>query len=318
MMGRFWRILRAPAGVLCLLLLAAPLSAQDLDPRAYANVPVNSTFLVTGFALSHGGVVTDPTLPVTDIDATIETPSFAVARSFSLFGKTAQACEYVSLVSLAVIATVIFLQILLRNFASLAYAGIEEVARLAHISLVFLLVPLLFREGLHIKIDLLTQYASPRVKQSLDAFAALLTAVAVTTAGSIGFIAPGRQAQFNVAIRTLLLDHATGQCEYGVGTLRLRSERPLLRSGCSGTLGISATSFSRIATLRRSAAIELGLVVPPIRVRDNVQLGTEGYAVKVKGVEVARGMVRVGRYLAINAARVASAPSRGPSSQQRC
>ena len=99
------------------------------------------------------------------------------APRVSLIGKTAQACEYVSLVSLAVIATLIFLQILLRNFASLAYAGIEEVARLAHISLVFLLVPLLFREGLHVNIDLLTQYAGPRLKRVLDAFAALLTAV---------------------------------------------------------------------------------------------------------------------------------------------
>ncbi|MBP1778993.1 MAG: hypothetical protein H6Q86_5004, partial [candidate division NC10 bacterium] len=53
--------LRCGAGVLCLLLLAAPLSAQDLDPRAYANVPVNATFLITGFSLSHGGVLTDPT-----------------------------------------------------------------------------------------------------------------------------------------------------------------------------------------------------------------------------------------------------------------
>ena len=35
--------------------------------------------------------------------------------------------------------------------------------------------------------------------------------------GSIGFVAPGRRAQFNVAIRTLLLEHASGQCEYGVG-----------------------------------------------------------------------------------------------------
>jgi hypothetical protein len=76
---------------LCLLLLAAPLSAQDLDPRAYANVPVNATFLVTGFAVSHGGIVSDPALPVTDINATVETPSLGVARSFSLFGKTAQA-----------------------------------------------------------------------------------------------------------------------------------------------------------------------------------------------------------------------------------
>ena len=35
--------------------------------------------------------------------------------------------------------------------------------------------------------------------------------------GTIGFIAPGRRAQFNVAIRTLLVDHAGGQGEYGVG-----------------------------------------------------------------------------------------------------
>jgi len=95
----------------------------------------------------------------------------------SLIGKTAQACEYVSLICLALIASLIFIQILLRNFASMAYAGIEEVARFAHINLVFLLIPLLFREGLHVNIDLLTQKAGPRLKRVLDGFAALLTAV---------------------------------------------------------------------------------------------------------------------------------------------
>jgi len=78
------------AALLCLLLFAAPLSAQDLDPRAYAHVPVNGTFLVTGFSVSHGGIVTDPSLPLTDINATVEAPSIGIARSFSLFGKTAQ------------------------------------------------------------------------------------------------------------------------------------------------------------------------------------------------------------------------------------
>ncbi len=82
--------LRSAAGALGLL-LAAPLSAQDLNPRAYAAVPVNGTFLVWGFSVSHGGVVTDPTLPLTDINATVGTPSIGVARSFNLFGKTAQA-----------------------------------------------------------------------------------------------------------------------------------------------------------------------------------------------------------------------------------
>jgi hypothetical protein len=67
------------------------LSAQELDPRAYARAPVDSTFLIAGLAVSHGGVLTDPTLPITDIKAAIELPSLGIARSFSLFGMTAQA-----------------------------------------------------------------------------------------------------------------------------------------------------------------------------------------------------------------------------------
>ncbi len=63
------RVLRAGVGMATVLLVAVPLAAQDLDPRSYAHAPVNGTFLVGGFGLSHGGVVTDPTLPVTDINA---------------------------------------------------------------------------------------------------------------------------------------------------------------------------------------------------------------------------------------------------------
>jgi hypothetical protein len=39
--------------LLCLLLLAVPLSAQDLDARAYARAPVKATFLIGGFSVSH-------------------------------------------------------------------------------------------------------------------------------------------------------------------------------------------------------------------------------------------------------------------------
>jgi hypothetical protein len=81
----------AAAGVLCLSLFTAPLAAQDLDPRAYVHVPVNGWFFVGGFAWSEGGVLTDPALAITDMQATVETPSVGVGRSFSLFGKTAQA-----------------------------------------------------------------------------------------------------------------------------------------------------------------------------------------------------------------------------------
>jgi hypothetical protein len=73
------------------LLAAVPASAQDLDPRAYARAPINSTVAITGFAFSSGSVLTDPTLPVQNVQANISTPSVGVARVFNLFGKTAQA-----------------------------------------------------------------------------------------------------------------------------------------------------------------------------------------------------------------------------------
>src|SRR5689334_2482431 len=67
-LGRLLARLRCAGGrLLCLLIIAAPVSAQDLDPRAYANVPADVTLLISGFAVSHGDVLTDPTLPLRDV-----------------------------------------------------------------------------------------------------------------------------------------------------------------------------------------------------------------------------------------------------------
>jgi hypothetical protein len=76
--------------VISLFLLAEKSRAQDLDPRAYARIPVNITAVVAGFGYSQGGIVTDATLPLEDLEAKIGSPSLAVVRSFSLLGKTAQ------------------------------------------------------------------------------------------------------------------------------------------------------------------------------------------------------------------------------------
>jgi flagellar biosynthesis protein FlhA len=43
----------------------------------------------------------------------------------------------------------------------------------------------------------------------------------------------------------------------------------------------------RVGILRKQLAVELGIVVPPVRVRDNIQLGAHEYAVKVRGIRVA-------------------------------
>jgi flagellar biosynthesis protein FlhA len=58
--------------------------------------------------------------------------------------------------------------------------------------------------------------------------------------------------------------------------------------------------LDRITMIRRQIALDLGLVVPPIRIRDNMQLGSESYALKIRGTEVARGQLMAGRFLAIN------------------
>jgi hypothetical protein len=93
-MERGVKRLRSALGVLCLLIFAGPVSAQDLDPRAYARIPVDATLFVAGFVYSHGGVVTDPSSPVQDLHATVETPMLGIGRTFSLFGQTAQAFAF--------------------------------------------------------------------------------------------------------------------------------------------------------------------------------------------------------------------------------
>lgn len=80
----------ACSGAALWLALASLAPAQDLDPRAYIHVPKDSTFLVWGFGASDGAIVSDPALPITDIQATVLTPSLGAGHSFSLFGRTAQ------------------------------------------------------------------------------------------------------------------------------------------------------------------------------------------------------------------------------------
>lgn len=58
--------------------------------------------------------------------------------------------------------------------------------------------------------------------------------------------------------------------------------------------------LERVTMVRRQVAIDLGLVLPHIRIRDNIQLRPSGYAIKIRGVEVARGEVMMGYYLAMN------------------
>ena len=74
-------------GAACLLASTAP-PAQELEPRAYANLPIGLNFLAVGYAYSRGGLATDPSLPVEDAHLKINTGLLAYVRSLDFWGRS--------------------------------------------------------------------------------------------------------------------------------------------------------------------------------------------------------------------------------------
>jgi flagellar biosynthesis protein FlhA len=69
---------------------------------------------------------------------------------------------------------------------------------------------------------------------------------------------------------------------------------PLVDGGAGGSL------LARVGAVRRQVAAELGAVIPPVRIHDDLALGSHEYALKVRGNEVARGSVMAGHQLALD------------------
>jgi flagellar biosynthesis protein FlhA len=61
-----------------------------------------------------------------------------------------------------------------------------------------------------------------------------------------------------------------------------------------------AELLERVHRIRRESALDLGLVIPRIRIVDNMRLEPSEYCFKIKGVDVGRGKIRMGYYMCIN------------------
>jgi flagellar biosynthesis protein FlhA len=72
---------------------------------------------------------------------------------------------------------------------------------------------------------------------------------------------------------------------------------PLVDSG-------KAELLNKIKTIRRQLAHELGFVIPPVHIKDNLQLRPHEYSFLMRGIEVGRGEVMMGHYLAVSSAKV--------------
>lgn len=63
--------------------------------------------------------------------------------------------------------------------------------------------------------------------------------------------------------------------------------------------GASDDLLARVRSLRHKIAMELGIVIPPVRTRDNVELPPANYAIRIAGVEAGRGTAPSGKLLAL-------------------
>ncbi len=78
------------------------------------------------------------------------------------------------------------------------------------------------------------------------------------------------------------------ELEFGYGII------PLADANQGGDL------LDRVVMIRRHVALELGAVVPIIRLRDNIQLNPNQYIIKIKGVQVSEGEILFDHYMAMN------------------
>jgi flagellar biosynthesis protein FlhA len=72
-----------------------------------------------------------------------------------------------------------------------------------------------------------------------------------------------------------------------------------------------AELLERVQGVRRQSALDLGLVIPKVRIIDNMVLEPSEYCFKIKGVDVGRGKIRMGYYLCIKAGAVTEELSGG-------
>jgi flagellar biosynthesis protein FlhA len=61
-----------------------------------------------------------------------------------------------------------------------------------------------------------------------------------------------------------------------------------------------AELLERVQRVRREMGVKLGIVIPKVRIQDNMRLDPVEYSIKIKGQEIARGKLRMGAYLCMN------------------
>ncbi len=127
------------------------------------------------------------------------------------------------------------------------------------------------------------------LRKSEGGIAAFMTAP-VAAGGAVGELPAAKEDTTAAPRDEVMKELPIDPLELGIGFGLV----PMVDRGSGGTL------VRRISLIRRQIAGELGMVIPPVRIHDEVDLDSHEYVCKVRGTEVARGRVMAGHKLAMD------------------
>lgn len=74
----------------CILIYNSDSFTQEIEPRAYSNLPVNSNFAVLNYNFTNGNIISDPAAPIKELELSANNIILGYVRTFSLFGNLAR------------------------------------------------------------------------------------------------------------------------------------------------------------------------------------------------------------------------------------
>jgi hypothetical protein len=83
------RSMKILCGLTAVLVSVGSANGQELEPRAYSPSPSGTSFLVVSATRSSGGVFTDASAPLTDVDAEVGILGLSIGHTFALLGRSA-------------------------------------------------------------------------------------------------------------------------------------------------------------------------------------------------------------------------------------
>jgi flagellar biosynthesis protein FlhA len=141
-------------------------------------------------------------------------------------------------------------------------------------------------------------------------------------AGTLGFIAftlaqAAKERARNDAIDVKTKDGASSTPEKTTSFLKIDSLAIEIGYGLITLVDVQQGGdfLNRIRSIRKQIAQDMGVIVPPVNITDNLKLGPRQYSILLKGVEIARGELAADKFLAINPGNVTEAIEGTPTTE---